>query len=319
MQMFSFLDKQLPDLILLDVMMPGMSGFEAIKYLKEHPSYTNIPVMFLTGLDDSVNEAQGIELGAIDFITKPFSKAVLLNRVKAHLALDNMIRERTKQLIERTQQLLLLQNNIVFTLADLVESRDENTGGHISRTSAYLKILADGMLVRGVYIDELRSMNMETFISSARLHDLGKISVADSILNKPGPLSEEEFVLMKLHPAKGEQIISQMIGRTGDSEFLSSARLIAAYHHERWDGTGYPFGLKGTAIPLEGRIMAIVDVYDALTSVRPYKGAFSSEEAFRIIIENSGRHFDPKIVEVFKAVQAEIEAADMRGPPNART
>ncbi len=307
-KMFSFLAKLTPDLIVLDVEMPGVNGFEAIKRLKANPVYADIPVIFLTGLNDSTSEAQGIEFGAVDFITKPFSKTVLLNRIKTHLNLDGLIRERTRQLEERTRQLFSLHNNIVFTLADLVESRDENTGGHVERTTAYLKIVTDALLLSETYIDEMRSWDIEAFVSSARLHDVGKILVPDAILNKPGRLTEEEFRVMKLHPAEGEKIIAQMISRTGASEFLRSAKRTAAFHHEKWDGSGYPYGLKGTDIPLQGRIMAIVDVYDALTSERPYKKAFSSEEAYRIITEDAGRHFDPQIANVFAAVKTQIEA-----------
>ncbi len=308
-KMFSLLEKLTPSLILLDVEMPGMNGFEAIRRLKANPAYGDIPVIFLTGLNDHESEAQGIELGAVDFITKPFSKTVLLNRIKTQLNLDGMIRERTRQLEERTQQLFSLHNNIVFTLADLVESRDANTGGHIGRTTAYLKIVADAMLARGVYAEIMRSWDMESFVSSARLHDLGKILVPDSVLNKPEQLTEEEFRVMKLHPAEGERIIAQMISRTGPSEFLLSAKRTAAFHHEKWDGSGYPHGLCGTDIPLQGRIMAIVDVYDALTSQRPYKKAFTSAEAYRVIMESAGRHFDPKIAEVFQAVRKTVEEA----------
>jgi putative two-component system response regulator len=308
-KMLALLEKITPDLILLDVDMPGINGFEAIKRLKEHPSYTDIPVIFLTGLNDNTSEAKGIELGAVDFITKPFAKTVLLNRLKTHLNLDGLIRERTQQLQERTRQLFLLHNSIVTTLAELVESRDSNTGGHIDRTTAYLKILSEAMLDSGIYQDVTSRWNMEAFVSSARLHDLGKILVPDSILNKPGPLTAEEFTVMKLHPAEGKRIIGEMIERTGESDFLESALLTAAYHHEKWDGSGYPYGLKGEEIPLQGRVMAIVDVYDALTSERPYKKAFTSDEAFTVIEKDAGCHFDQIIVDVFKGVQKQIEAA----------
>ncbi len=308
-KMFAMLEKVAPALILLDVEMPGINGFEAIRRLKASSAYADIPVIFLTGLADNASEAHGIELGAVDFITKPFSKTVLINRLKHHLDLDNVIRERTQQLRQRTQQLFLLHNNIVFTLAELVESRDANTGGHIGRTTAYLKILADAMLARGLYLDELRHWNMEAYVSSARLHDLGKILVSDAVLNKPGKLTDEEFAVMKAHPAEGERIIAQMISRTGEADFLRSAQRTAASHHEKWDGSGYPYGLAGEDIPLEGRMMAIVDVYDALTSLRPYKKAFTSKEAYGIITKDAETHFDPQIVEVFVAIRKQIEAA----------
>ena len=313
-KMFAGLEKFMPDLILLDIDMPEMNGFEAMKRLRAGDLYAQIPVIFLTALADSDNEAYGIELGAVDFISKPFSRPVLLNRIKNHLHIDDIIRNRAAQLIERTEQLVNLQNGIVFTLADIVENRDKNTGDHIDRTSVYMKILIDAMLAKKVYADEMRDWNLESVVSSARLHDIGKIAIPDSILNKPGPLTPEEFQTMKTHPAEGERIISKAIQRTGDAEFLRNAKLIAAYHHERWDGTGYPYGLKGTDIPLPGRIMAVIDVYDALVSDRPYKKAFSHDEAVRIIMESAGRHFDPYIAEVFHESNALFVAARAKLP-----
>ena len=195
-------------------------------------------------------------------------------------------------------------------MADLVENRDKNTGGHIDRTAMYLKILINAMMEQGVYADEMKNWNMESVISSARLHDLGKIVISDSILNKPGPLTPEEFTIMKTHSTEGERIIDKAIAQTGDADFLHNAKMIAAYHHECWDGSGYPYGLKGTAIPLQGRIMAIIDVYDALVSERPYKKAFSHEEAVAIIMKSADRHFDPLIAKVFNEINEQIRAAE---------
>jgi len=298
-KMFSIMENVAPDLILLDIEMPEMSGFEAMKRLKAGHSHTETPVIFLTSLTDAVNEAYGIELGAVDFITKPFSEPVLLNRIKNHLDIDELIRERTKQLRERTERLVRLQNGIVFTMADVVETRDKNTGGHIDRTTVYIKILIDAMMARGIYADEMRNWDLVSVVSSARLHDIGKIAIPDSILNKPGLLNKEEFHVMQTHSSEGERIINQMIDRTGEAEFLYNAKLSAAFHHEKWDGTGYPYGMSEADIPLHGRIMAIVDVYDALTSDRPYKKAFSNEEAVDVIMNGSGRHFDPLIADIF--------------------
>jgi len=298
-KMFSLLEKTRPDLILLDVEMPEMSGFEAMKRLKSCDSHADIPVIFLTGLTDAINEANGIEIGAVDFIMKPFSEAVLIKRIKNHLNIDELIRERTAQLIERTEQLETLKNGIVYTLADFVESRDKNTGGHIERTSVYMKILINAMLERGVYSDEIGDWDMNSVISSARLHDVGKIAIPDSILNKLGSLTSEEFEIMKTHVSEGGKIIDRAIERTGNAEFLKNAKIFAVYHHEKWDGTGYSFGLKGEEIPLHGRIMAVIDVYDALVSERPYKKAFTHEKAVSIIAQEAGRHFDPLIADVF--------------------
>jgi putative two-component system response regulator len=298
-KMFAALGKIVPDLILLDIEMPEMDGFETMKCLKAHDVYAEIPVIFLTAFDNVANEVRGIEEGAVDFIAKPFSKPVLINRIERHLHIDQLIRQRTEQLRERTMQLESLQNGMVLIMADIVENRDSNTGGHIERTSEYMKLLIEAMKTQGLYVEEISNWDLDSVVSSARLHDIGKISIPDVILKKPGKLTQDEFTTMKTHSALGERIIEEMVKMIGDVEFLKNAKLTAAYHHERWDGKGYPYGLKEAEIPLHGRIMAIVDVYDALTSDRPYKKAFSDEEATRIILEESGRQFDPAIAMVF--------------------
>ena len=312
-KMFKALEKFKPDLILLDVEMPEMSGFEAMKKLKATDSHADIPVIFLTNLSDTTSEAYGIDLGAVDFIMKPFSEPVLINRIKNHLQIDELIRERTMQLIERTQQLVerskqleLLKNGIVYTMADLVENRDQSTGDHISRTAVYMRILIDAMIERKTYTEEMCNWDVDAVVTSAQLHDLGKIAIPDSILNKPGSLTDEEYHTMKTHTIEGERIIEKAIERTGDAEFLQNAKMFIVYHHERWDGKGYPYGLNETKIPLLGRIMAVIDVYDALVSERPYKKAFTHEKAVQIIMEDSGKHFDPFIAGVFSDVSEQI-------------
>jgi putative two-component system response regulator len=307
-KMFSLLEKITPDLILLDIEMPEMDGFEALARLKSTTALADIPVIFLTGMTDVSVEARGLQLGVTDFITKPFSVPVLINRIKSHLNIDELIRERTSQLQKKTTQLQILQNGIAFVLADVVENRDQKTDGHIERTTAYIKILLNAMIERGVYSDELGVMDLDLLISSSRLHDVGKISISDTILNKHEKLTDEESEVIRTHSAEGERIIDQIVDRTGDVEFLRNARLFAGYHHERWDGTGYHRGLKGTDIPLQGRIMAIVDAYDALISERPYKKSFTKEESVKIIMENSGKQFDPSIADVFYAVRDQIKA-----------
>jgi putative two-component system response regulator len=300
-KMFSLLEKVKPDLILLDIEMPEIHGFDALKRLKETKAYADIPVIFLTSLTDAEVEAKGFEIGAIDFITKPFSAPVLRNRIRTHLNIDELIRERTHKL-ER------LQNSIVFVLADIVENRDKDTGGHIARTTKYIKILIDAMIEEGVYSEELRRWDLESAVSSARLHDVGKITISDFILNKPGPLTDEEFEIIKTHAAAGERIIEQIMFQTDEVEFLYNAKMFSGYHHERWDGSGYPYGLKGNDIPLQGRMMALVDVYDALVSERPYKKSFTEEEALKIITDGSGKHFDPAIVDIFLKRREQFKA-----------
>jgi len=192
-------------------------------------------------------------------------------------------------------------------MADLVENRDKNTGGHIDRTAVYFELLLNAMMDQGVYTNEIKNWNIESVVSSARLHDLGKIVISDAILNKPGPLTDEEFVAMRGHSLAGERIIEKAIKQTGDEEFLYNAKMIAAYHHECWDGSGYPYGLKGTDIPLQGRLMAVIDVYDALVSERPYKKPFSHDAALDIIMKGSGQHFDPYITKVFLDINEKIK------------
>jgi len=281
-----------------------MDGFEALERLKADTQRSDIPVIFLTSVTDAVVEARGFQMGVVDFITKPFSAPVLLNRIKTHLDIDGLIRDRTAKLLH-------LQNGIVFVLADMVENRDHNTGGHIERTTSYMKILADALIADGVYAQEIIGMDVEQLVSSARLHDVGKICIPDRILNKPGRLTPEEFEVMKTHATEGERIIEQIVSRADDGEFLHNAKYIAGYHHERWDGKGYPNALSGEAIPLQGRMMAVVDVYDALTSARPYKQPFSHEDAAKIILDNAGTQFDPAIIEVFDRIQDRFEAVKL--------
>jgi len=302
-KMFALLEKVKPDLILLDIEMPEMDGFEALTQLKGNAAQANIPVVFLTSMSDPAVEARGFELGVIDFITKPFSAPVLLNRIKTHLDIDELIKERTEQLLQKTIQLENLQGAIIFSFADMVENRDSTTGGHIERTTKYIEILTNAMIERGIYVSELTALDIELMISSARLHDLGKICISDMILNKPGKLTDEEFTLMKTHTTEGERVINDIALRTVNIDYLQNAMLFAGYHHERWDGRGYPRGLTGTEIPLQGRIMAFADVYDALISPRPYKDPYTGEESVKIIMEGSGTQFDPVIADVFYDVR----------------
>jgi len=306
-KMFALLEKIKPDLILLDIEMPEMDGFEALRRLKENDAHAQIPVIFLTGLNDAEIEARGFQLGVIDFITKPFSAPVLLNRIKTHLDIDAIIRERMAQILK-------LQNGIIFVFADMVENRDENTGGHVERTAMYVRLLLDAMAEKKIYADEIADIDSDLFSMSARLHDVGKIFIQDGILNKPGKLTEEEFNAMKTHTTDGEQVINEMVSRTENVEFLRHAKLFAGYHHERWDGTGYPHGLKAEEIPIQGRVMALVDVYDALVSERPYKKPFTEEESLRIITDGAGKHFDPNIMSVFWDIKDQFREVKQKYP-----
>ncbi|MCL2637176.1 MAG: response regulator [Oscillospiraceae bacterium] len=291
-RMFQLLEKITPDLILLDVDMPEMDGYEALAALKADANLKQIPVIFLTAKHDAASEIRGFEMGAMDFISKPFSAPVLRRRLETHIETDLLIKESLKSVRK-------VHNATISVIANMVENRDEVTGGHIDRTQRYLSILVNEMLNSDIYADEVSRWDLDLLIPSAQLHDVGKINVSDLILNKPGKLSDEEFAKIKEHCTDGEKIIDGIISKAQEDKFLRHAKKFAGYHHEKWNGTGYPYGLSGEEIPLEGRIMAIADVYDALVSERPYKKPFTHEKAVEIIKEDSGIHFDPKIVEAF--------------------
>ena len=306
-QLFSFLERVTPDLILLDIEMPVMDGYEVIKILKSDKRFSEIPVIFLTSKNESSSELEGLTLGAIDYVTKPFSASLLLKRIENHLLIQRQkkeLKEFNENLMgmvqKKTKQVFELQNSIICSVAELIEFRDGATGWHICRTQKYLQMLLEKLIQDGTYSDEIISWDMDFLLPSAQLHDVGKIAISDTILNKPGKLSAEEFEIMKTHTEKGVEAISRMERNEEERAFLKHAKIFAGNHHEKWDGSGYPQGLRGHSIPLEGRLMAIVDVYDALISVRSYKRPYSPKESARIIIENSGTHFDPYLVDIFK-------------------
>jgi putative two-component system response regulator len=308
-KLFTILEKVNADLILLDIEMPDMNGYEALKLLKANPVWAEIPVMFLTSKTDEGSELEGLTLGAIDYVMKPFSAPLLLRRIENHLfseAQKRQLKEFNSHLAEmvrqQTMQIFDLQNAVLSTVADLVEFRDDVTGGHVSRTQRYLKILLDEMIEEKVYVDEMTDWDMDYLLPSAQLHDVGKIAISDLILNKPGKLTDEEFEVMKTHAAIGVYAIKKIEQNAAEHAFLRHARRIAGTHHEWWDGSGYPSGVSGHDIPLEGRLMAIADVYDALISARPYKKPMSTDQARQIIEQERGTHFDPTLVDVFSRV-----------------
>jgi putative two-component system response regulator len=320
-KLFELLENNVrPDLILLDVEMPETNGYEAIKKLKSDPELSDIPVIFLTAKNDETSELEGFDLGAVDYISKPFSGPRLLKRIASHLLivrqkkdllanqaeLKNYADNLEVMVREKTREVFNLQNAVLSTVADLVEFRDKFTGGHVARTQLYLKALTDELIREEIYREEISEWDMTFFLPSSQLHDVGKIAITDLILNKPGKLTEEEFEIMKTHVPAGVNAIKKIMSNTEEHAFLRHTLSIAENHHEKWDGSGYPTGLKGLDIPLEGRLMAIADVYDALISERPYKKAFTHEEASKIIEAGSGTHFDPVLVDVFRNVKSEF-------------
>ncbi|MBI3927295.1 MAG: two-component system response regulator [Armatimonadetes bacterium] len=307
-----------PDLILLDIMMPGLDGYEVCRRLREDASTREVPVIFVTAMGEVQDETKGLELGAVDYITKPISPPIVQARVKNHLELklarqalknQNILLE--QKVAERTRELRLTQDVTIQSMASLAESRDNETGGHIRRTQLYVEAIARHLSARSEA--EVDERTVDLLIKSAPLHDMGKVGIPDHILLKPGKLTEEEFDVMKTHPQIGRDALLKAEGMLGDSSsFLRMARDIAYTHHEKWDGTGYPKGLRGEEIPLVGRIMAIADVYDALISKRVYKPAFPHEKAVSIILEGRGQHFDPELVDVFVEVQEEFRTISAR-------
>jgi putative two-component system response regulator len=295
--------KACPDLLLLDIMMPEMDGYEVCRRLKGAEETRHIPVIFLTAMADAEDEAKGLALGAVDYITKPINPDLVRARVRNHLELKRH-RDLLEQLVQvKTREVQLTQAVMIESLAALAEYRDPETGGHIKRTQNYVKALAVKLKDHSRFRDLLDEQTIELLYLSAPLHDIGKVGVRDDILLKPGRLEDAEFAEMKKHTLFGEEALRITEQKLGKSTFLRHAREIAGSHQEKWDGSGYPRGLKGEAIPVSGRLMALADVYDALISKRVYKPPFPHAKAVQIIQEGRGTHFDPGVVDAFVALE----------------
>ena len=314
-----------PDLILMDIMMPGMDGYDTLSELRKDPNNIGIPVIYISALDSLIDEEKGFRLGAVDYIIKPFRPGIVLARVNAHLELKQA-RDRLKNQNEwleaevkrRMVENQMIQDTTLNVFAELVETRDSDTANHVMRTQNYVRIIAERMQKNQKYQEQLRDDVIERISKAAPLHDIGKIGIPDAILLKPGKLDAEEFEVMKTHCKIGGNAIRLAINKTlsvnktdkGQGEitalyFLEEAEKIMNYHHERWDGNGYPEELYGDEIPISARIMALADVFDALTTVRPYKKAWRIEAVVDYILEQKGLQFDPDVVEAF---ETEIEA-----------
>jgi len=275
-----------PDIILLDIMMPKMDGYEVCRELKSNPTTEKIPVIFVTAMAEVEDEKKGLDMGAVDYITKPISPSIVLARVQTHLALYDQTRELEKKVLERTAELNSTRMEIIRRLGRAAEYKDNETGLHVIRMSHYSRLIATHLNANEEWVERL--------FNAAPMHDIGKIGIPDHHLLKAGNLDNNEWEMMRRHPEFGGEIIGD-----NDSELLQMAREIAINHHEKWDGSGYPKGLKGEEIPLTARIIAIADVFDALTTERPYKQAWPVENAVSFIDENAGIHFDPDLVAVF--------------------
>jgi putative two-component system response regulator len=309
-----------PDLILLDVMMPGMDGYAVLSRLRDNPVTQDIPVIFVTAMDTTEDEVRGLDLGAADYITKPVRPAIVLTRVRAQLELKHArdwLRDQNTfleaEVARRMEENQLIQEISIRALARLAEIRDPETGNHLRRTQGYIRALAHHLKTHPRFSTVLNDSTIEILVKSAPLHDIGKVGIPDHILLKPGKLTPDEWDIMKTHARLGFEAIEQA---ERDAEhpvvFLAMAKEIAHYHHEKWDGSGYPEGLQGEAIPVSARLMALADVFDALISRRVYKTPLPMEKAVSIINEGRGNHFDPDIVDAFLTLRDEFETIAQR-------
>jgi putative two-component system response regulator len=294
-----------PDLILLDISMPEMSGIELCKYLKQDPDLADIPVIFLSGLNATEDKVRGFKAGGVDYIAKPFQSDEVQARVTTHLKLSSLRNKLEYQkLVElKVREVAAAQQATIFTLAKLAELRDDDTGAHLERVRDYCALLAQQLSDGSPYADHISTEFIDCIQHASPLHDIGKVAIPDDILLKPGRLTPDEFEIMKTHAVIGAENMQTVFNRYADNSFIGMGIEIALYHHERWDGSGYPDGLVGKNIPLSARIMAVADCYDAIRSNRCYRKGLDHEKVKEILLEESGSHFDPEIIKAFIALE----------------
>jgi len=300
--------------------MPEMDGYEVCERLKKNPATAHVPVIFLTARIEVEDETHAFECGAVDFITKPVIPPVVLSRVNAHLQvkkITDILRNQNDfldaEVQRRTIELSAIQDVTIMVMTSLAETRDNETGNHIRRTQNYVKLLAESLRRRGHFADQLSDRQIELLFKSAPLHDIGKVGIPDNILLKPGRLTEQEWEVMRTHAKLGKDSIARAEAELGlEVDFLKSAKEIAVAHHEKWDGSGYPYGLAGDQIPLAARLMALADVYDALISRRVYKAPMAHEQAVEIILQSRDRHFDPRVVDAFLEAEAAFKSISLK-------
>ncbi|HOW51986.1 MAG TPA: response regulator [bacterium] len=303
-----------PDLILLDINMPAMDGFEVCKKLKNNERLRDIPVIFISALNDTQDKVSAFNVGGQDYITKPFQFDEVLARVRTHLKIEQLQRELAHhnrelevRVAEQVREISDSQVATIIALAKLAESRDDDTGKHIERVQIFCRLIAERMSEIGMFRDRIDRAFIENIFYAAPLHDVGKVGISDLILLKPGKLTPEEFEIMKTHSMIGWKTLQAVCEKYPRNSFLAMGRVVARHHHERWDGNGYPDKLKGDAIPLEARIMAVADVYEALRARRCYKEPFDHEKSRRILTEGGGTQFDPAVIDAFLAREKEFD------------
>ena len=313
-QAFAAISKKIPHLILLDISMPDIDGFECCEMLKKDVKTKDIPIIFISALNSTEDKIRGFKLGAVDFIVKPFELEEITLRVNTHLKLYQMQQELKmhnrrlfKMVNEHVQKISDEQKNIIYALMKLSEARDDSSGTHIENVGKNCKLLAMSLQFSPKFEKEVTTSFIDAIELAAPLHDIGKMAIRDNILLKPGKLTTEEMKIMKTHAEIGASNLSEIYNYNEHNDFILMAIDIAHYHHENWDGSGYPKGLKGKEIPLAARITAVVDVYDILTSDRCYRKAFSHEDAMQIMIDDAGKAFDPDIIEIFVKIQNQLK------------
>lgn len=301
-----YLEKNNPDLVLLDIQMPEMDGFEVMRKMQQDERWRKIPVIFLTADRTAETEEECFKLGAVDYIGKPFVPAIMMQRIHRSIELEDYRRSLEHMVELQLQRITQLQQDIIFSMANLIESRDGTTGEHVKRTSGYVNLLVEKMQERGLYKEMLTREYVDYLRKASPLHDIGKIAIPDAVLQKPGKLTKEEYEMIKIHAQEGGRLIRENMSRIAEQEFVEVACDMAACHHEKWAGNGYPEGLKGEEIPLSARILAIADVFDALVSERQYKKGMPLEEAFAIMEYERGKSFEPELLDVFLAAEDEL-------------
>lgn len=302
-----YLTKNEPSLILLDIQMPEMNGFEVMDRLRAHEKWCKIPVIFLTADRSAETEEKCFDMGAVDYISKPFIPQIMLKRVMRTIELEEYRKSLEKMVVAQLAQITRMQHDVIITMANVIESRDGTTGEHVKRTSTYTMLLAEKMLEKGLYKEDLTVQFLENMRNAAPLHDIGKITIPDAVLTKPGKLTYEEYETIKTHAKAGADMLSKNMNQMVSPDFLQVACDMAHYHHEKWNGNGYPTGLKGKEIPLSARILAVTDVFDALVSKRQYKEGMSIDQAFAIMEKDRGESFEPAILDVFFETRGELE------------
>lgn len=315
MAALKYLENNQPDLILLDINMPEMDGFEVMEQIRKQEKTASIPVIFLTADNQTETEIKCFQMGAMDFVRKPFVPDILLSRVGKTIELDQyrhnleqMVAAQADKITEDARRISMIQDSVIVGMANLIESRDGSTGKHVKNTKMYVEMIANELLKRGLFLEQLTPDYIRDICKAAPLHDVGKIKVPDAILQKPGKLTPEEFDIMKQHTTYSRKIIKTIIGDVEDEHYVKIVEDIAMYHHERWDGTGYPAGLEGDTIPLAARIMSVADVFDALYEERCYKPPIRPiERIMQIMTEGRGTQFDPVIIDVFVEMLPELK------------